>query len=133
MFANDTSGLDEKFGGRPGPAAFYAYYRSLVPTRAAPDSVEAVKTVVCVREAPVVVGIYKAQDSSVTKEIAAVRLDWHVRVLNWPSGETIASTIFQGGEPPSAMSRTTDRMYPTEGGLAPSSEAEQWIDGLIAQ
>lgn len=87
--------------------------------------VDGVQTSVCIRHAYIQIGIYQPND------IAAVRYDWDIRVLRWPSGETLASTVVRGQGPPPEIKLPASQIGKRYYGDAPDKEAKRWLNELI--
>jgi hypothetical protein len=85
-----------------------------------PKTADAVQTLVCVRETSIQVGVYQPSGRS------AIRNDWDVRVLRWPSGEVMVGRTFRGPDPPKQATSTYEM---TSG--RPTNEAKLWLDDLI--
>ena len=91
------------------------------PLRAA--TVEDVQAVVCRQENYIQVGTYERSNS------AAVRIDWELRLVRWPSGELLAARTFRGADPPA--SRQTQGSQSWEHGETPKAAATAWLEQTL--
>jgi hypothetical protein len=105
-----------------GPGWLGEIYGDL-PEAVKARTVEEVKTVVCRQEHYIQVGTYQMSQS------AAVRIDWELRLVRWPTGETLAARTFRGGDPPA--SRTTMGHLSWEHGPRPEAEAKAWLEQTL--
>ena len=64
--------------------------------------------------------------------IKAIRIQWDVRVLRWPSGELISGSTFQGHDPPQVVEMKGYERSETETGSYPHG-AYSWLDEMIAR
>jgi len=137
LIQSDNSQLLERFReGNPPLGAWRphgaSYEVAIIPTRAQTVSPDAVQTLVCVRQTYNQVGRYSSNHP-------AVRLDWDVRVLRWPSGELLSGRTFRGPDPPQQADFkgwspcTETSKCATKSGGQPSGEALRWLDEIIAR
>lgn len=119
----DFSAVEQKYLGSSNPVSPWSPYYGVTPTRAEAKSAAEVRTLVCIRQIRFQIGVYEPGD------VAAVRDDWDIRLLNWPGGEPIAASSFQGADPPPETQVSTGDYVRTGG--EPSSAGYAWIDGLI--
>lgn len=121
----DFRQLEEKYREGSKPLTEWWSYDGLMPSRAEAKSVDGVQTLFCIRQAYIQVGIYQPDN------IAAVRRDWDVRLVRWPSGEPMASMVIRGPEPPQNVKTTANtRMYYAG---TPDDEGRRWLDEVIAR
>jgi hypothetical protein len=139
LIQSDFSQLEEKY--REGNPPFMPwrqqglpYQSSVVPTRAQATTTDAVQTLVCVRQTYIRVGFYQPSNTP------AVRLDWDVRVVRWPSGEPLAGMTFRGPDPPQdadlkgyGTCTEASKTCATKSGGEPVGNALRWLDELIAR
>jgi hypothetical protein len=133
----DFSRLDEKYReGNPPHTPWRArgvpYYPSPVPSGAEAKSADAVQALVCIRQIYNLVGTYQPSNNP------AVRLDWDVRVLRWPSGEQLFASTFQGPDPPANAElhgygdcTAASKTCATKSGGDPFTDAQRWLAPLI--
>lgn len=94
-----------------------------LPASTRASTPEEVQTIVCRQEQYIQVGVYQNSES------AAVRIDWELRLVRWPTGESLAARTFRGGDPPA--SRTTRGSVSWEHGPTPQAEASAWLESVL--
>jgi hypothetical protein len=136
LIQSDFSQLSEKYREGNPPLGTWrphgaSYEVAIIPTRAKTVSPDAVQTLVCVRQTYNQVGRYSSNHP-------AVRLDWDVRVVRWPSGEPMSRMTFHRDPPQQADFKgwspcTETSKCATKSGGQPSDEALRWLDEVIAR
>ncbi|BBZ43973.1 hypothetical protein MPRM_12540 [Mycobacterium parmense] len=87
-----------------------------------------INTVVCVRIIYIVVGHYQSASGAGSTE--AVRQDYDARVVDWHSGEVVASQYFQGPDPPESAKVGTDNEAVV--GDEPEDALGSWLHGVLS-
>lgn len=97
-----------------------------LPAKLLARSLESLQSVVGLVERFVQVGTYEATKT------AAVRIDYEVRVVRWPSGELLAARTFRGADPP-AQRTSSSGVKSWEHGQPPDAAAvEAWLSEVFA-
>jgi hypothetical protein len=87
--------------------------------------VDAGQAAVCIRHVFIQIGIYRPDN------IAAVRHDWHVHVLRWPGGESLAGSVIPGQEPPPEIKVTAGQIRKAYYADEPKEAGKRWLNELI--
>ena len=114
---------DKYFDGSQKLSDWFATNTDIV--RAYANKEGSVQAAVCIRHAFIQIGIYRPDN------IAAVREDWDVRVLRWPSGEVLAGKDFPGQAPPPEIKATTGQYGKQYDAPGPDQDAKRWLNELI--
>jgi hypothetical protein len=123
----DFRQVEEKYRDGSNPLTDWWSYDGLMPSRAEAKTVDGVQTLFCIRQVYIQIGIYRPDN------IAAVRQDWDVRVVRWPSGEPMASMVIRGPEPPQDIKKSAGDNKTTYYAGSPDNEAKRWLDEVIAR
>lgn len=94
-----------------------------------------VRAVVCIRQGYDVVGSYQSSDAPLTADIGsgvpAVRSDWDIQVIRWPSGEPVAAKFFQAADPPAKVEGLPATAKHWSGPVA-MEETKAWLEAMLA-